>query len=108
VNAGAILSYIQKAQPAYVTLVSTSPKPDETENEDQLFAYYLRDCLAGKEMSQEQIKTMLTHTSAYQYLFNEIGVPTTDFALCLDFNRFNFVIKQEYIAGQKVLVKVHI
>jgi 2-phosphosulfolactate phosphatase len=105
VNASALVNYIQKAPPAQVSLVSTSPKPSEAENEDIMLAYYIRDCLEGKEPSQLSIKEMLQKTSAYKYLFEEIGVPTTDFELCLDFNRFDFVIRQEIVAGRKVLVK---
>ncbi len=106
VNAGAIIRYIKQTQPEYVSLVSTSPSKDEAANEDLMLAYYLRDCLEGKTVSELQIRDMLTKTSAYQYLFNEIGVPATDFDLCLDFNRFNFVIRQEMIDGKNVLVRV--
>ena len=106
VNAEAIIRYIKQTQPEYVSLVSTSPSKDEAENEDLMLAYYLRDCLEGKTVLELQIRDMLTKTSAYQYLFNEIGVPVTDFDLCLDFNRFNFVIRQEMIDGKNVLVRV--
>ncbi len=105
VNAEAIIRYIKQTQPEYVSLVSTSPSKDEAENEDLMLAYYLRDCLEGKTVSELQIRDMLTKTSAYQYLFNEIGVPATDFDLCLDFNRFNFIIKQALRDGRNILFK---
>lgn len=105
VNAEANIRYIQQQQPEHVSLVSTSPYTYGEENEDLLLAYYLRDCLEGKTVSELQIRDMLTKTSAYQYLFNEIGVPATDFDLCLDFNRFNFVIKQELREGRNILFK---
>lgn len=107
VNAGALLKYIQQSWATEVSLVATSPGFDDMHNEDLMLAYYLRDSLEGKEINESYIKEMLKKTSAYQVLFDEIGVPATDFDLCLDFNRFDFVIRQEMIDERKVWVRVN-
>lgn len=105
-NAAAIIKYIQKENIDDISLISTSHMIQEDNNEDLMLAYYLRDCLEGEETTEESIKEMIKKTSVYSLLFDEIWVPETDFDLCLDFNRFDFVIKQEIRDGKKVLVKV--
>lgn len=94
VNAGAIIKYIKKKNPKHISLVSTSPNLSEENNEDLIFAYYIQNTLLGKQMDQKEIQEMMKKTSAYSLLFNEVWVPWTDFELCLDFNRFPFIIKQ--------------
>jgi 2-phosphosulfolactate phosphatase len=108
VNAGAIIEYIKKSKSEVISLVSTSPNITETNNEDLMLAYYIRDVLEGKNIDESAVKTILTKTSAYSLLFNEIGVPETDFDLCLDFNRFDFVIKQVTENSRKILVRENI
>lgn len=105
INAAAIVKHIKKLNPKNISLVSTSPNIHEENNEDVMLAYYLRDCLEGKEPSEDDIKQMMKKTAAYSLLFDEVGVPATDFDLCLDFNRMNFVVRQEIREGRKVLVK---
>lgn len=107
-NAAAIIKYIEKEQIEDVSLISTSHMIEEDNNEDLMLAYYLRDCLEGKETTEQQIKEMIQHTSVYSYLFDEVWVPATDFDLCLDFNRFDFIIRQEIRDGRKVLVRVNV
>jgi len=105
VNANAIINYIKKENSQEVSLVSTS-SDIENNNEDVMLAYYIQDCLIGKSPDEKGIKEMLTKTSAYKYLFKEAGVPATDFDYCLDFNRFDFVIKQEVLDDRKILMKI--
>jgi len=104
VNANAIIKYIQKENPNEVSLISTSSDEDN-DNEDVMLAYYIQDCLNGKTPDENNIKEMLTKTMAYKILFTEVGVPASDFEYCLDFNRFDFVIKQEKLDGINVLIK---
>lgn len=107
-NAAAIIKYIQKENIEDISLIATAPSIHDDNNEDLMLAYYIRDCLEDKELKERDIKEMLKQTTAYSYLFDEIWVPATDFDLCLDFNRFDFVIKQEMKDGRKVLVRVDI
>ncbi len=107
VMADSIVKYIKENNFQEVSLVSTAPDT-ENDNEDLMLAYYIQDILNGKAINEEEIKSMMLKTSAYAYLFNEAGVPQTDFDLCLDFNRFNFVIKKETKDGQVYLIKKEI
>lgn len=107
VNAGAIIQYIQNNVKETISLVSTAHL-DLEHNEDIMLAEYLRDTLEGKIISPDDVKKILKTTSTYSLLFDEIWVPLTDFDLCLDFNRFNFIIKKEIKDGKIILVKVNI
>lgn len=107
VNAWAILRYIEQQKPAILSLVATSHLYTE-ENEDIVFANYIRDILQGTVMSVDEVKKVIQTTSAYQYLFDEIWVPQTDFELCLDIDKYNFVIKQIEYNGMKILTRVDI
>ena len=102
--ADSIIKYIKQYNIGIVSLVSTSPHI-VMHNEDIILATYIKETLEGKVMSTSEIKEMSKKTSAYQYLFDEIGVPSTDFDLCLDFNKFNFIIKKIIKDGQLCLIK---
>lgn len=106
VNVGAIIKYIKEKNPTSISLISTSPNTSEENNEDLMLAYYIRDMLLGKEISQKEIHEMMKKTSAYSLLFNEVWVPASDFELCLDFDRFPFIIQQTEESGKKVLKKI--
>ncbi len=93
VLADSIVKYIKDKNFQNISLISTSPELNE-ENEDLLLAYYIRDMLVGQSISEGDIKNKLLSTSARSFLLNEAGVPQTDIDLCLEFNRFNFVIKK--------------
>ncbi|MFA6601525.1 MAG: 2-phosphosulfolactate phosphatase [Candidatus Paceibacterota bacterium] len=93
VMADSIIKYIQKNKPEIVSLVSTSHHAGE-ENEDILLAYYIQDVLHGKSVDELAVKNKLATNTASQFLLTEVGVPQADIDLCLDFHRFNFVIKK--------------
>lgn len=99
VTAGAIVEYIRRSNPSDVSLVATAPDTTNL-NEDLICAGYIKDELEGKKRSREDIELMLKETSAYRYLFTEIGVEQSDFDLCLDLNRFNFVILGAVVEGR--------
>ncbi len=104
VIADSIVKYIKNNNLLDVSLISTAPDT-ENDNEDLMLAYYIKNSLEGALIDEIEIKKMMTKTSAYSYLFNEALVPKTDFDLCLDFNRFNFIIKKSIVDNQICLVK---
>lgn len=103
-TADSIVRYIRERRFENVSLIATAPD-SVSDNEDILLAYYIRDLLEGKEVSESDIKTLMVKTSAYAVLFDEIGVPATDFDLCLDFNRFDFVVKEVDKNEQMYLIR---
>ncbi len=104
VMADSIIKYIKNNNFKNISLVSTSPYV-EKDNEDMLLAYYIRDVLSGKKVDEPEIKNQLATNSATSFLLNEAGVPQTDIDLCLDFHRFNFVIKKVTESDETYLMK---
>lgn len=104
VVANGIVQYIKNNNFQNISLIATAPYPEE-ENEDVLLAYYIRDILNNKEVDESEIKNQLATTSATSFLLNEAGVPQTDIDLCLDFHRFNFVIKKVTENNATYLIK---
>lgn len=104
VIADSIVEYIKNHNPENVYLISTAPD-EESDNEDVLLAYYIQDILNGKDVDEQAIKSKLATTSAHVFLLNEAGVPQSDIDLCLDFNRFNFVIKKVIENEQVYLIR---
>ncbi len=104
VMASSIVTFIKQNNISDISLVSTSPDI-EKDNEDVMFAYYIRDILNESSVNESEIKKHMRETSAYSFLLNEAGIPETDFDLCLDFNKFNFVIKKVVENNQMYLVK---
>lgn len=105
--ADSIIKYIKQGNFNTISFVCTSPDP-EADNEDIMLAYYIRDVLNGTKINELEIKESLRNTSAYAFLLNEAGVPETDIELCLEFNKFNFIIKKVVENNQMYLVKVNI
>ncbi len=104
VMADSIIKYINKNDIQNISLISTAPDV-ENDNEDILLAYYIRDVLNDKEVDEMDIKKKLTTTTVHVFLMKEAGVPQADIDLCLDFHRFDFVIKKVNDNGQFYLIK---
>jgi 2-phosphosulfolactate phosphatase len=107
VMADSIVKYIQQNNFETISLVSTAPDT-ESDNEDILLAYYIRDILSGNMVDEAEIKNKLATTSVASFLLNEAGVPQSDIDLCLDFHRFNFVIKKVSDNGNFYLIRADI
>ena len=97
VNAEAITRYILKKNPAVVSLVCMGYEGRYPTQEDTFFAEYLRDRLQNKETNFEKIKQILRTGDGARLLdpANHEWSPATDFELCLDPDRFDFVLKIE-------------
>ncbi|MEI6659970.1 MAG: 2-phosphosulfolactate phosphatase [bacterium] len=104
VMADSIVKYIKQNNFEVVSLISTAPDADG-ENEDILLAYYIRDVLSGNMVDESEIKNKLATTSVASFLLNEAGVPQSDIDLCLDFHRFNFIIKKVNNNGKFYLIR---
>ena len=97
VNAGAIVRYIQNKRPAKVSLVCMGYSAREKAEEDTLCAGYIYNQLKGLETDFKAMKRKIKGTSGRRFFdpakaaFN----PQEDFDLCLDLNRFDFVIRVE-------------
>jgi 2-phosphosulfolactate phosphatase len=95
VNAGAVASYISMLNPAKVTLVAMGYRATESAEEDLLCARYISELLRGNEVDITNEINSLRIGSGSRF-FNPANLsfsPPTDFFLCTDLNRFNFVLK---------------
>jgi len=95
VNAGAVASYIASLKPDKVTLVAMGYRATETAEEDILCAMYIKELLEGSEPDiSDRIKTLRTGAGSRFFDPANLGFsPPTDFFLCTDLNRFNFVLR---------------
>jgi 2-phosphosulfolactate phosphatase len=97
VNAGAIINYIRKKNPAVVSLVCMGYEGRYPTQEDTFLAEYIRDKLQNKETYFEKMKDTLRTGDGARLLdpANDEWSPSSDFELCLDPDCFNFVLKIE-------------
>ncbi|MCX6237824.1 MAG: 2-phosphosulfolactate phosphatase [Bacteroidia bacterium] len=97
VNAEAIITYIRKIEPAVVSLVCMGYEGRYPTQEDTFLAEYVRDKLLNKETNFEIMKQILRTGDGVRLLdpANHEWSPASDFELCLDINRFDFVLKIE-------------
>jgi 2-phosphosulfolactate phosphatase len=95
VNAGAVAKYIGIVKPAKVTLVAMGYRATESAEEDILCAHYIKDILEGRETDlSTEINELRTGSGRRFFDPANIGFsPPTDFFLCTDLNRFNFILK---------------
>ena len=93
----AIIHYIRQKNPAELSLVCMGYEGRYPTQEDTFFAEYVRDRLLNKETNFETMKLILRTGDGARLLdpANDEWSPASDFELCLDPDRFNFVLKIE-------------
>lgn len=97
VNAGAIVRYIQKKRPMTVSLVCMGYSAREKAEEDTLCAEYIYNQLKGLETDFTAIKRKIRETTGKRFFDPEKAAfnPSEDFELCMDLDRFDFIIRAE-------------
>jgi len=95
VNARAVASYINMINPGKVTLVAMGYRGVESAEEDLLCARYITELLCGNEADiSNEINTLRKGSGSRFFNPGNLSFsPPTDFFLCTDLNRFNFVLK---------------
>ncbi len=97
VNAGAIVRYIQKNQPEIVSLVCMGYACEYPTDEDTLCATFIKNELESVPNNFDKMVDIIRNGSGARF-FDEDKQnwsPKKDFELCLDLNRFDFVLKVE-------------
>jgi 2-phosphosulfolactate phosphatase len=97
VNANAIVRYIQNVKPKNVSLVCMGYSAQYPTEEDTFCAEYIQNCLLGKANDLQKMIDIIRFTSGKR-LFepkNQEHSPETDFFLCTNVGRFDFVLKAE-------------
>ena len=108
-NAGAVAKYISLVKPGIVTLVAMGYRATESAEEDLLCAEYIKETLLGRERDITPDLESL-RTGSGKRFFDPLNLgfsPPTDFFLCTDLNRFNFILKGVLTtAGHAEIIRV--
>jgi 2-phosphosulfolactate phosphatase len=101
VNAGAICRYIQAEAPAIVTLVRMGHEARERCAEDDLCAELIRARLKGAAVDVAGVREQLRSAPSARKFFDPEAwwAPETDFDLCTQVDRFDFVLRLTDGAG---------
>lgn len=94
-NAGAIAEYIRKRAPEKVSLVCMGREGLEEAEEDELCAVYLRSLLEGRPMGDIDERLKGLRQGGGKHFFdpeNQEVYPEKDFWMCIDRDRFDFVL----------------
>jgi 2-phosphosulfolactate phosphatase len=97
VNANAIVKYIERQNPEFVSLVCMGYSTLYPTEEDTFCAEYIKNSLQGIESDYQQMIETIRLTSGTR-LFepeNQTHSPQTDFYLCTELGKFNFIIQAE-------------
>jgi 2-phosphosulfolactate phosphatase len=97
VNAPAIVRYIQNKNPETVSLVCMGYSLKHPIEEDTFCAEYIKSSLEGTYYNYAEKIEIIRHTSGRRLFAeeNQSVSPSTDFFLCTDLGRFNFVLRAE-------------
>lgn len=98
VNAKTIAKYIQEKAPEKVSLVCMGKGGTEPAEEDELCAVYLQSLLEGHEMPDIEGKLRALAHEGGKHFFDpalQDVFPEKDFWMCIDLNRFDFVLSIE-------------
>jgi len=95
VNADAIIRYIQNSCPSEVSLVCMGYSAQYPVEEDTYCAEYIKNKLEDKEIDFQSMKQKIKSGSGKRFFEDQKQdfAPSTDFELCLELNRFNFIIR---------------
>lgn len=110
VNAGAIVRYIRKANPKQVSLVCMGYACEYPTDEDTLCAEYIRNELEGAPSDFEAMikKIKKGHGARFFDPAKQSWSPESDFHLCMQLNRFDFILKVEREGELNYLRKIEI
>ena len=97
-NARAVAEYIRRKNPGKVSLVCMGKGGVEPAEEDELCGLYLKSLLEGQEMPDVDERLRALRTGGGRHFFNadmQDVFPEKDFWMCIERNRFDFVIRVE-------------
>ncbi len=110
VNAGAIIRYIQQKQPTTVSLVCMGYACEYPTDEDTFCAEFIKNELGNKPNNFNKMVEIIRTGSGARFFHpqKQSWAPKEDFKLCLDLNRFDFVLKVEKEGELNYLRKIEI
>ena len=110
VNAPAIVRYIKLKQPSKVSLVCMGYSMKHPTEEDTLCAEYIKASLENTPIDFNKIKETIRNSSAKRLFVpeNQTFSPSSDFDLCTDLGKFNFILKVDELNSRLQLTKFDI
>ncbi len=107
VNAEAIIKYIKKKKPKYISLVAMGHSGKNKTDEDIFCAQYIKNKLENKLVNFNEMYNILKLGSGKRFLNpeNQIHAPSSDFNLCLNLNAFDFILKVEKPDNSSLFLK---
>jgi len=101
VNAGAVVEYIKEKNPKTVSLVAMGTNGLIEAEEDSLCARYLEASLSNEILDLDRIiEQILKSEGAQKFKSSEkTWYPEQDLSICLELNKFDFVLKFERQEG---------
>jgi len=110
VNAGAIVNYIKSKNPETVSLVCMGYACEFPTDEDTLCAEYIKNELEGEPNNFQKMVEIIRMGSGSRFFEfdTQEWSPIEDFGLCLNLNKFNFVLKVEQNGNIDYLKKIEV
>lgn len=110
VNAPAIVRYIKLKHPAKVSLVCMGYSMKHPTEEDTLCAEYIKASLENTPIDFDKIKETIRNSSAKRLFVpeNQTFSPSSDFDLCTDLGKFNFILKADELNSRLQLTRFDI
>ncbi|MCF8346783.1 MAG: 2-phosphosulfolactate phosphatase, partial [Bacteroidales bacterium] len=110
VNASAIIEYIRKKKPQTVSLVGMGYAGRYQVEEDAACAQYIANALRGLPNDFKSMVKLIRETSGKRFFLDDKQhyAPKEDFDLCLNINRFSFVLKRYTKNNHLFLKKIDI
>ncbi len=110
VNAGAIIGYIRQKNPAVVSLVCMGYEGRYPTQEDTFLAEYVRNGLMNVTSDLDEMRRILSTGDGARLLdpANHEWSPSSDFDLCLEQDRFNYVLKIDKGEEYNTLIKIEL
>ena len=107
INAGAVVKYVNRMAPRKVSLVCMGRGGVQLSDEDTECAGYVRNALEGVAQEFAPLINRLRYSEASQSFFDpqKTWKPERDFDLCLDLDRFSFILKAEHYRDGTALLR---
>ena len=109
VNAAAIVRYISEKEPRNLSLVAMGYRARESADEDMALAEYIKNELEGRPNDFTAMKERIKQGTGKRFFDPaNLNSPPEDFNLCLDLDRFSFVLNAVSVDGMIRLKKISI
>ncbi|MFW5820231.1 MAG: 2-phosphosulfolactate phosphatase [Bacteroidota bacterium] len=107
VNASSIVDYVRKKDPSELSLVCMGYAAMHPVEEDSFCAEYIRNELEGRRNDFKKSVEIIRKTSGKRFFEQkkQSFSPSSDFDLCLNLNRFDFVLRASKEKNNRIVLQ---